>query len=213
MAGIKLGNTTVNKIYLGSTEIKAAYLGSVQVWGSSTPETQDSISLSRNSLTFVSLGGLEQVITVTASGSWTYTNATNWINCTVSGDMVTISCETNAGVNSRTGSISFSCGNATATLNVVQNSSVYITLSETSPLTFSPAGGTKTVTVSSSDNWTCIKGSSGEWIACDKMSGQNNDVVTITCQPNTNVYRSVTLEFICNSASTVLTIEQDSQST
>lgn len=36
MGSIKLGSTSINKMYLGSTEIKKVYLGSTLIWSSTT---------------------------------------------------------------------------------------------------------------------------------------------------------------------------------
>lgn len=123
MAEIKLGNTTVNKIYLGSTEIKAAYLGSIQVWGSSpTPvePEEGSIELSETTLTFDAQGGSKDIF-VEASDEWTYENNQDWT--TVNGTSLAkakIVINPNTTGISRTGTIVFICGSAEKTLTIQQ---------------------------------------------------------------------------------------------
>lgn len=206
MAGIKLGDTTINKMYLGDTEIKTAYLGSVKVWDTndSTPITEDSISLSRNSITFAGNDGMEQTITVTASGSWTRSATESWVHCTVDGNSVTISCDTYSGSTYRTAEITFYCGSAHTTLSIRQNASNSISLSDNSPIEFTSNGGSKSITVYSSSNWTCEKQANATWVTVP-ASGRNGDVITITCAANnTTVDRSTLLEFSCGASNSVM---------
>ena len=122
MAGVKLGSTTINKMYLGSTEIKAAYLGSIQVWGSSTPvePEEDSINLSETTLMFDAQGGSSDVF-IDASDEWTYEINQDWT--TVSGMSLLkarIMVNPNTTGISRTGTIVFICGSAEKTLTIQQ---------------------------------------------------------------------------------------------
>lgn len=123
MAGIKLGNTTVNKMYLGSTEVKAAYLGSIQVWDSSSipvePE-EGSIELSETTLTFDAQGGSKDIF-IEASDEWTYENNQNWVTVnSMSSLKARIIVNPNTTGVSRTGTIVFICGSAEETLTIQQ---------------------------------------------------------------------------------------------
>ena len=204
MSSIKFGNNSINNIYYGNNQVSAVYYGSTLVWGTSAPVAEDSISLSRNSLTFAGNDSTSQTITVTASGSWTRSATESWVHCAVNGNSVTISCDTYSGSSYRTAGITFYCGNASTILSIRQNTSSSISLSDNSPMQFTSNGGSKSITVYSSGNWTCEKQANATWVTVP-ASGNNGDIITITCATNTtSVDRSTFLKFSCGSSDSVM---------
>lgn len=161
--GIKLGNQTPTAIYVGSDPVDSIYLGRIRVWGRTAPVEPDSVKL--NGQEALNYGytyneTTERNITVTSTSSWSATNNTSWVLLSATsgsnGDVITLSCLPNTGSTSpRSTTITFTCGEATARLNISQQAK-NVTLSVT-PTSWS-------VGYSANREWFDVS-SNGKWVA------------------------------------------------
>ena len=132
--------------------------------------------------------GGEEFITITASGSWSITTP-DWIEVTTkrgNGDKTLMVKADKSTVNSdRSGVITITMGNRSATVNVIQRYTGKLTISPSSAV-FSYTGAvyqTKNkITVSSTGAWTSSK--TDDWFSMNKTSGSSGDTqIRFTAQP------------------------------
>ena len=153
----------------------------------------DPLSVSPESLSYDSKGGT-QVVPVTSSLSWTVSTSQTWITASpASGSgngTVSITCSSNTGSSSRSGTVTIRGGEYTQTVTITQEGA----LLNVSPgnLTFASNGGTKSVSVTSNLSWSVTDNQS--WITVSPASGSGNGTVSITCSSNIGSFsRSGTL--------------------
>lgn len=151
--------------------------------------------------------GTSRSIRVEASGSWTASANVSWISLSRksgSGNAtVTVTLQKNKStVSSRTGTITFTCGNRSDTVTITQPRADSITAK------LSGDGNTRTIQVTANGNWTVAENAS--WITLDKISGSGDAVIraTLTKNPSATSSRECTLVFTCGSAEDTLKITQ-----
>lgn len=132
--------------------------------------------------------GGEEFITITASGSWSITTP-DWIEVTKNrgnGDKTLMVKADKSTVNSdRSGVITITMGNRSATVNVIQRYTGKLTISPSSAV-FLYTGGVyqskNKITVSSTGAWTSSK--TDDWFSMNKTSGSSGDTqIRFTAQP------------------------------
>lgn len=123
--------------------------------------------------------GGEEFITITASGSWSITTP-DWIEVTTklgNGDKTLMAKADKSTVNSdRSGVITITMGNRSATVNVIQRYTGKLTISPSSVVFLYTGGAYQSknkITVSSTGAWTSSK--ADDWFSMDKTSGSSGD--------------------------------------
>ena len=97
------------------------------------------------------------------------------------------------------------------TKSEVTDANASISVSPTE-LTFDATGGDKTVTITSTGDWS-VAYTSDEWFELSATSGQNGDKITITADPydNTEDERYGYIDFYCGNSSTSVSITQSAK--
>lgn len=148
----------------------------------SKDETVEYLEVSPANIEFDYDGG-EEFITITASGSWTITTP-DWIEVTTNrgnGDKTLMVKADKSTVNSdRSGVITITMGNRSATVNVIQRYTGKLTISPSS-VVFLYTGKAyqykNKITVSSTGAWTSSK--EDDWFSMNKTSGSSGDTAII----------------------------------
>ena len=131
-------------------------------------------------------GGGERKVAVTSSDEWTLEVQEQWcvpsVTSGVSGDTVVFSVDSYLNTEeSRTATVTFSCGDKTAEMTVTQEAKVYSLSVEPEELVFEAGDNDgKPVLVSSSDGWTLEV--SEDWCVPSAVSGNDGDTVTFSVE-------------------------------
>ena len=131
-------------------------------------------------------GGGERKVAVTSSDEWTLEVQEEWcvpsVTSGVSGDTVVFSVDSYLNTEeSRTATVTFSCGDKTAEMTVTQEAKVYSLSVEPEELVFEAGDNDgKPVLVSSSDGWTLEV--SEDWCVPSAVSGNDGDTVTFSVE-------------------------------
>ena len=131
-------------------------------------------------------GGGERKVAVTSSDEWTLEVQEEWcvpsVTSGVSGDTVVFSVDNYLNTEeSRTATVTFSCGDKTAEMTVTQEAKVYSLSVEPEELVFEAGDNDgKPVLVSSSDGWTLKV--SEDWCVPSAVSGNDGDTVTFSVE-------------------------------
>lgn len=137
-------------------------------------------------------------ITVTANSSWTAASAQSWITLDrASGGggsskvKVTLS-DNPSSDTARTGTVTFTCGNKTAKVNITQEAA-----EASLRVTLSAHGDTRAVRVTANGSWTAKDNS--PWITLDRTSGTGTTTLTMTLDPNpsSDSTRTGSVLFVC----------------
>lgn len=137
-------------------------------------------------LDFSSSGG-NKFLLLTSNTSWSLNQLSDFISVSktqgAGNDTIFVRCETNATVNSRSGSIMISAEGASSKNVQVRQAGAAPTLT-VNPITleFSNLPGVKSVGIGSNTNWAITK--SEQWISIDKTSGSGNDSLRISVSEN-----------------------------
>ena len=112
-------------------------------------------------------------ISIKTDGAWTATSNESWIHVSPkSGDsssQLSVSVDDNKGTEKRKGTVSVTVGSVTKYI-VVQQNGAYLDLSTSADSEIPATGGTRTVTFSTSEDWT-IDCKNSSWVSVDKTSG------------------------------------------
>lgn len=146
----------------------------------SKDETVEYLEVSPSNIEFDYDGG-EEFITITASGSWSITTP-DWIEVTTNrgnGDKTLMAkADKSTESSDRSGVITITMGNRSATVNVIQRYTGKLTISPSS-VVFLYTGGAyqrkNKITVSSTGAWTSSK--VDDWFSMNKTSGSSGDTV------------------------------------
>lgn len=131
-------------------------------------------------------GGGDRKVAVTSSDEWTLEVQEEWcvpsVTSGVSGDTVVFSVDSYLNTEeSRTATVTFSCGDKTAEMTVTQEAKVYTLSVEPEELVFEAGDNDgKPVLVSSSDGWTLEV--SEDWCVPSAVSGNDGDTVTFSVE-------------------------------
>lgn len=127
-------------------------------------------------------------LNIKTDGAWTTTSNESWIQVSpksgIGNAQLSVSVDNNNNVETRKGTISVTVGDVTKYVSV-QQKGAYLNISTSSGMEISPAGGTRTVTFSTSDDWTVVC-QNPSWVTVDKMSGTAGiNTITLTFSENT----------------------------
>ena len=139
------------------------------------------LSVSPTAITADYTGG-DKVMTVQSDSSWSVTSKPNWVTLSQStgnGGQTTIiaTLTENTGSTQRTGTITFSDGTRTATVDLTQNYHIvqnYLSATPSS-LTWDYVGGNKFINISSSAEWSAT--SVPNWVTLDSDTGPSGTTV------------------------------------
>jgi hypothetical protein len=176
---------------------------SVSVPISQAGSTPVPISVSPSSLSFTESGG-SSTVTVTSSGSVSYSTLPDWITITNSGGVYTVTAAANTGA-SRTHTITFTDETGSASVVVSQEASTTVISVSPSTLTFTRNGGYSYVTVTSSG--TVSYSTLPDWITITN----DGNVYTVTAAANTGSSRTHTITFTDGTGSATLVVSQASE--
>lgn len=143
----------------------------------SKDETVEYLEVSPSNIEFDYDGG-DDFITITASGSWSITTP-DWIEVTTnSGDgdkTLSVKADKSTLGSDRSGVITITMGNRSATVNVIQRYTGKLTISQSSVvfLYTGTAYQRSNITVSSTGAWTSSK--TDDWFSMNKTSGSSGD--------------------------------------
>ncbi len=127
-------------------------------------------------------------LSIKTDGAWTATSNKSWIhvspNSGNSNAQLSVSVDENKGADVRNGTISVTVGMVTKYVSVQQNGA-YLDISTNSESEILAVGGTRTVTFSTSDDWTVVC-QNPSWVSVDKTSGSAGvNTITLTFLTNT----------------------------
>lgn len=128
-----------------------------------------------------------KILNITTDGAWTATSKESWIHISPkSGNgskKLSISVDDNESTETRMGTISVTVG-AVIKYVAVQQKGVYLTINTSSGSEIPVIGGTRTVTFSTSHDWT-INCKNPSWVSIDKTSGSAGvNTITLTFSKN-----------------------------
>ena len=172
-----------------------------------------SISVGVSRLEFKAEDETLKEITVTSSDKWTLEVEDSWcVPSAVSGhdgDVVSFYVENYSGTEeSRSTTATFSCGDKSVEIEVVQGAKVYSISVEPKELTFSAEDeSSKEVTVTSSDEWTLEV--ADDWCIPSLTSGGNGDKVSFTVTGKTLVFRETAAIFHCGNKTAEVAVKQN----
>lgn len=152
-------------------------------------------------------------LTVSSNAQWSASASSGWLSVNpasgTDGTVATITVSANTSVQERTGTVTFTAGNASATVTVVQAGiTPIITLAYTT-LTAPAAGGSHTLTLKSNAPWQASSGAS--WLVLSPSNGDAGDfTITLAVEANTSSDpRTVSVNFSASGASATLTVTQE----
>ena len=155
------------------------------------------LEISPKSMTFEAAGGSKEVTVTCDSDNWSWNDAPLWVSVARNGNKVTIGVAENTAEAKREGEVVFTHpdGSLTATLKITQKGTVAednLTLSVAS-LGFSSAGNEPVeVKVTCNDHaWYYDSQEIPDWLFV--FPDKENDILTISCAPNTGEARSFVL--------------------
>lgn len=127
-------------------------------------------------------------LSIKTDGAWTATSNKSWIhvspNSGNSNAQLSVSVDENKGADVRNGTISVTVGMVTKYVSVQQNGA-YLDISTNSESEILAVGGTRSVTFSTSDDWTVVC-QNPSWVSVDKISGSAGvNTITLTFSTNT----------------------------
>ena len=132
-------------------------------------------------------GASTQTLNIQTDGAWTASSNESWIHVSPSSgtgnSQISVTVDHNEGTSNRTGTISVTVGDVTKYVSIMQKGA-YIDVSTNLISTIPSSGGTRTVTFSTSENWTVVR--KGSWLTVDKVSGSaGTNTITLSFQKNT----------------------------
>lgn len=170
----------------------------------------DTLSISQTSLAFDADGGSE-TISVTASGSWSYTKSGTWVTVTKGTDTLSISVPAYTSTTDRSGSVTVTCGEKSLTINVYQlgkpaGSSATLSISDSVWNITSTEAASITITVNANNAWS-ISGKP-DWMTIAPTSGEGNSKVVLYATANMSFGRWTDLTFSSGGITRTLRVTQ-----
>ena len=167
-----------------------------------------SLSVSSDNISFNASGGTKAV-TVTTNGSWQIsTNTVSWGNLTRNGNQLSIRAEKNNSSSQRSGSIVIKAGNEKKRITVSQSGSSPKLSVSSENLSFSSAGGTQNLTISTIDTWQ-IETNTASWVVLTI----NGNQLSIRADTNNSSYqRSGSIVIKAGSEEKRITVSQSGSS-
>ena len=140
-----------------------------------------------DSLSFDPNDNLIKSFSISTDYSWSIQTSDNWYSVSkVSGtgnDIIEVTATTNGNINTRTSSLTVACGSISKTVTLRQAANPYISCDVTE-YTFETGGETKSVTVTSNDDFTV---SVPSWLTYEiSTKSGNNTTVNLTANNNTS---------------------------
>lgn len=206
--GVSVGEVTITATWTDSNGVVYSDSKSIIV------KAANSIDVSPISWT-VPVNGGSQIVTITADSNWVISEILDWVtadNSSGTGNgSITLSATANNSVDSRSGHVKFTCGNAKASIWVYQSgkseSSDSISINPTSWTNISANGAYTYIAVISSGNWTIT--SKPDWITPLTSIGVSGNNVKLTASANSNSsVRIGKVVFTCGTATAELTVSQ-----
>ena len=168
------------------------------------------LSVSPASLSFTANGGTK-TINITSSSSWTASSDQSWLTVSPAAGSndaeVTVKAEANTSTSPRTAKITVTDGETSQVIDVTQaGENVSLSVSKSS-LSFTEAGGSESVTITSNTSWTVT--SSQSWLTVSPTYGTGTKSVTIKADANTNTSsRTATVTVIYDSFTRTINVTQ-----
>ncbi len=179
------GQTMYIAIMCVSNDVFAFFIDDIEVSTSSTPSYN--LTVSPSSLSYTAAGE-SKTVNVTSNTSWTATSSASWLTVSpASGSnngAITAVAAANTSTSQRTATITISGSGITRTVNVTQAGASYNLTVSPSSLSYTAAGESKTVNVTSNTSWTAT--SSASWLTVSPASGSNNGAITAVAAANTS---------------------------
>lgn len=173
------------KACLSICKLKAAILFIVGLVVFSCSE-DDFLSLSVNELN-IPVDGKAATFTIRSNTSWNVTVADSWVNVdqtTGNGEAsVTVKIEGNYSDNDRTTTLSVSSGALVETISIIQ-STISFSLSSYE-INFDASGTAQELIVTANSGWTLSIPDEAVWCSADILSGEGDNVITLTPTPYT----------------------------
>lgn len=150
------------------------------IFGQEKPKMNRFLSISPTSVQFGAEGGTK-TFTVNSSGSWSISsNTQSWGHLNKSGNTLTLRVDENTRTSSRSDSFELMSGEKRVRVSIVQNGGILLSVSSEN-LSFSPSGGTKTISVTTNGLWEIGTGIAS-WGHLTKSGNQ----LIIKIDPNTS---------------------------
>lgn len=207
--GLSVGEVTITATWTDSNGV--VYSDSKSI----TVKSANSISVSPTWWT-VPVNGGSQIVTITADSNWAISEILDWVtadNSSGTGNgSITLSATANNSVDSRSGYVRFTCGNAKTSIWVYQpgkseGSTDSISINPTSWSNISANGAYTYIVVTSSGIWTIT--SKPDWITPLTSIGVSGNNVKLTASANSNSsVRTGKVVFTCGTATAELTVSQ-----
>lgn len=130
-----------------------------------------------------------QTVSIETDGTWAATPSNSWIkvsptSATGSSELA-ITVDENTNDNERSGSVTVTMGDKSATINVVQKGK-YFTV-DNSLLTYTSKGGSMEVTVTTNDQWNAKVEEDSSWLSLSATNGSGNAKLNIMASDNPSV--------------------------
>lgn len=164
-----------------------------------------SISLS-SSIWTAGASAASMDVTVTASTAFTASASDSWIGVSTQGMAAVVSVQENTSSASRSGSVTFTAGNASAVLRIAQegrsaSSGAAITLSSALWEIADASGASVTnLTITATGPWTASN--VPEWLSLTAVSGTGSTTIQVCAEQNQSVMRSAQIDFTCGGQTT-----------
>ncbi len=177
-------------------------------------QTSYSLKVSKDKTDFPHEGGTSDAITVTTDGIFTVTipdNCKTWLSYAVSGQSFTLTATANTTTSTRSGTVTVSLSGLTEgkkehTISVTQAPPPTFSLSA-EELSFTSAGGTKYLSVTSNQSWTVSTDVS--WLTLSKTSGTGYASLSVTASSNDSFNRSGSVTFTAGGKTYTVNITQE----
>lgn len=188
MPDFKLGSTTPSRMYLGSNPVQYVYLGSTLVWPVQVEPTIDEIRIEPTNYRIELTSSGSFLVNVSANGIWSASTNNDWITVTKTNiERATVAYTENNSVGWRQGTVTFTCGEASATLTIEQKGiSGSITVEDTPTSNLSAGSGSFEVNVTCNTAWTASTNVDWIHLTTDSASGSGSYTVTINIDSNIN---------------------------
>ena len=139
-----------------------------------------------------------QSVDIKTDGTWSATTGQTWITLSptsaTGNSKLQVTVAENTGDNERTGEVTVTMGDRTATIGVVQQGK-YFTISN-NLLTYTSKGGSMDISITTNDQWTAKTVGNAQWLKLSATSGSGNVNVKVTAADNASVNsRSDTIVF------------------
>ncbi len=156
-----------------------------------------------------------QTVSIETDGTWVAATSYSWIKASptsaTGNSELAITVDENTNDNERSGSVTVTMGDKSATINVVQKGK-YFTV-DNSLLTYTSKGGSMEVTVTTNDQWTAHVEEGSSWLSLSATNGTGDAKLNVVASDNPSVNSrigSVVIETV-NGQRVKIVVKQDAR--